>query len=373
MKIQPYIIIPNLIEQPTWGGNYIKDLKQLQLPQKIGQSYELYEHTHLSSNTSTQDLSVELGNPQSPQEAKLIGKDSPIDISTITKEKLPLIKLTQAMSNSYQLHVQTPTKDGQWFSKPESWYYLEPGIITLGAKSNVNWEEYKSACVAIDETAKTISQKIKSQNITLETGRKQLSELISKHHPRQFVNLVHVGKDQVVDLSPCGVHHSWEEDPAKYPLGNVLYEVQLNVYDPVATIRCFDQGKIKSDGSIRNIHIDDYFKYIDRSPVANNPHTYMKKPTLLKKTSLHTIKNLLSTPHYSLDKIIFRNKLQNKFTITTNSFHHLFVSSGNITVNWQNQNWTVTTGYSIFIPKDCGQYELHTYHCYQATVLKTYI
>ena len=52
MKIQPYIVVPTLIEQPTWGGEYIGNLKGLAQEnlggKKIGQSYELFRDSNLS-------------------------------------------------------------------------------------------------------------------------------------------------------------------------------------------------------------------------------------------------------------------------------------------------------------------------------------
>src|SRR5581483_1895457 len=57
---RPYLVVPKLIEQPTWGGQYIakakgwqhlKDLDTL----KIGQSYELFSGSNLSLLDSTLD------------------------------------------------------------------------------------------------------------------------------------------------------------------------------------------------------------------------------------------------------------------------------------------------------------------------------
>ena len=50
-----YLIIPKLIEQPTWGGDYILNFKNWQNQDvfkglKIGQSYELYSETKLRSD-----------------------------------------------------------------------------------------------------------------------------------------------------------------------------------------------------------------------------------------------------------------------------------------------------------------------------------
>ena len=148
--VQPYLIVPTLIEQPTWGGDYIASLKRLKSPKlkgkKLGQSYELYQHTLLSSQTNSAKVPMALGDPSDPQKVSLLGPGKPFTISnllktspvkTLGKKALKLhgnsvqvlIKLTQAAGNSYQLHVKNPVGEqsrseasGQerWLSKPES-------------------------------------------------------------------------------------------------------------------------------------------------------------------------------------------------------------------------------------------------------------
>ena len=91
MKIQSYIIIPNLIEQPTWGGFYLAKHKKLSNPvfktKKIGQSYELYEFSNLSEKTSTKtNPSIELGNSKNPQKSqKITTKDKIFPINHFRK------------------------------------------------------------------------------------------------------------------------------------------------------------------------------------------------------------------------------------------------------------------------------------------------
>jgi len=58
-----YLIIPKLIEQPTWGGRYIMKEKGWQkhpdAQRKIGQSYELYSGSYLSLATDTADAAFQ--------------------------------------------------------------------------------------------------------------------------------------------------------------------------------------------------------------------------------------------------------------------------------------------------------------------------
>jgi hypothetical protein len=118
----------------------------------------------------------------------------------------------------------------------------------------------------------------------------QLQNAIQGENPTKFVNVHRVKKHAIVDLSNGGIHHSWEEDPAAIPLGNIVYEVQLDVTDEDSTIRSFDKGKMQQNGDVREIHVEDYFKYLDTRPETNNLSLAVQK---------RTGSSLLSTPYYS--------------------------------------------------------------------------
>ncbi len=394
MTIKPYLIVPNLIEQPTWGGDYIADLKNLQDDQivdlKIGQSYELYQNTNLSSKKSTaKDPSIELADPKDPtQTQQSFQNDQIININQLIQidpkkvlgtkaQKLhgnqigTLIKLTQAKGNSYQLHVKKPV--GNWLPKPESWYYFEPGLVTLGLNLKTKLKDYQKACQLIDQEARIISNKITQQKLSVEAGEEQLQKLIKKLDPSQYVNTLSVAKGSAIDLSACGIHHSWEEDPNTNPHGNIVYEVQQNVYDPVSTIRSFDKGKIKNDGTIRELQIEDYFKHIDTSETANNPQTHFTAKKVLKHTSTHTIRQIFDTSNYKLQEITFTKPISNQYTTTTDSYHHLFVRRGCIQLLTQDQTWTITQGFSVFIPANTDTYTLKPFKSKHPKVLKTYL
>ena len=395
MKIQPYIIVPNLIEQPTWGGNYIPKLKKISHPKfqnkKIGQSYELYEFSNLSSKLTTKNSpSLELGNPKNPQQSqKIISNDKIFNISQLVKknpqdvlgekaikkhgEKIKiLIKFTQAKGNSYQIHAKKRSFNSKWQYKPESWYYFESGVATLGAKPNINWKKFQQTCEIINQQAKDLSHKVQNKKISLTFAKNKLKTFFKTNNPQTFVNLVKVKKNQTIDLSPCGIHHSWEENKKVSPNGNIVYEVQLNVYDQDSTIRCFDKGKIKNDGSIRKLQIKDYFKYIDKSKKANNPQNHLINGRTVFKTSNLKIKQILQNFNYSLQELEFSKLIGNQYTQTTNSYHHLFVKNGGIKLIVDNHHWIITQGYSIFIPANTNQYQLLPINK-TATVLKTYL
>jgi hypothetical protein len=169
IPIQPYILIPNLIEQSTWGGSYICSKKRLNLPdiaiKKFGQSYELYEDSNVTMNFDTRHHPViELGNSDNPKQYIRIGgtndtvyalsdiiRQNPLQVLGISPLRKHgqtiqlLIKFTQAKSNSYQLHVKKEDPLYAWKPKPESWYFFEPGLVTLGIRNLDDVPAYQSA------------------------------------------------------------------------------------------------------------------------------------------------------------------------------------------------------------------------------------
>lgn len=383
---RPYLIIPKLIEQPTWGGSYILELKDwLNRPQvknkKIGQSYELFGGSKLTlSITDSRDFRFipEIGSADSSNTEAFELKET-IDYITLAElvknhaeqilgpeinkkyHLMPLlIKINQAYGNSFQLHIKPSEQHPRWKSKPESWYYLEDGLLTCGINPETNIEDYKKTCQAIEGKMAQLSALIQSGNMTLESAKAEAKEYIRHHNPWQYVNTHEAKKYDLIDLSAGGVHHSWEEDRNRYPLGNIVYEVQMDVMDPICTIRSFDQGKFKADGSIREIHIDDYFTYLDTDPQHNDINNLKKQ---------REGNNLLTTPYYSLDIL----ELADTFTDQTNqSFCHLYVRDGDVKVKAGHGAVRLTKGFSCFIPQAVGEYEIIP-TVPDSVVLKTFI
>ena len=329
---KPYLIVPFLVEQPTWGGKYICEKKGwLQKKgvagKKIGQSYELSNKSLLATSISSSN------DPQFSLETK-----DTVPISFFAEKRpFPLIKFTQAKGNSFQLHVKPEEKNANWHSKAESWYFFDDGKITFGVKKGIQIEKYKNTCHEIDNKMKELSVLVTQKKLALESAEASAQEYISSQNPWQYVNLHFAKKGDVVDLSGGGIHHSWEEDIVVCPLGNIVYEVQQDVADSVSTIRSFDQGKLKKDGTIREIQIDDYFKYIDLDE---------KKNTLITKKNEDG--KLFDTPFYSLMSLSLTS---NREMESTTSFHHLFVKEGEVVIADQNKNEIlVERGHSCFIP-----------------------
>lgn len=378
MNIQPRYIVPLLIKQPTWGGEYIAQFKDISdvptLHTKIGQSYELYDNTLLSNQMADKPAYLladptDLAHPTQFGQTSAFSLQSVIDrdpVAVLGSRALKktgahistLIKFTQAKNNSYQVHVQPGHEFGHWQPKPESWYYFQPGLVTLGLRENCDVNEYKQRCLEIDAQATVISQRIKSRELTLAAGKSELQQFIDQDHPRRFVNTVKVDADQVVDLSHGGTHHSWEID-ANLPEGNVLYEVQVDVKDEYCTVRSFDQGSIKDDGSIRPLAIADYFQTINPNPKYNLPDRFFQ-PSQRTQEGAAQIIHLFNNQHYIMRAISWQGEYQGEATQTNGSFHHVFVKKGAVTLRSAAGDLTIPQGWSVFVPAQTKTYVLHS-------------
>jgi len=378
-NLRPYLVVPKLIEQPTWGGTYIVEAKHWQtkselIGKKIGQSYELYDKSNLSLFLASDDVSFvgELADstcvkqqsiiPNSISLSDLIAQD-PIGIlgkrivDTYGTSMHLLLKFTQALGNSFQLHVSDGSTDTIWKSKPESWYYFEPGLMTCGVKKDVDWDVYRAMVTELDEHIQRVATQFRDGTILYDEALVMISVLVKRYNPWQYVNLVRVEKGTLLDLSPCGIHHSWEEDLETIPLGNVLYEIQLNVMDDVATLRSFDKGKMSKDGSLRPLQIDEYFAYADRSEKANNPKNHMRSAKMVKKTTDHLHERILETKYYCMDRITYMNEGA-VFESVIDSFRHIFVRVGSVLVTAGSIRVIVTAGHSVFVPAGCTTYTM---------------
>lgn len=383
--IQPYYVVPLLIEQPTWGGEYIAHYKHISKPEitakKIGQSYELAQETELSSVVEDRDFlfaepnaldkTTQFGKNKTLQLSELINHDPEKVLGERVVEHsgptMPLlIKFTQAQSNSYQVHVKQNQQLNHWLPKPESWYFFEKGKATLGLKDITKVAEYKNRCLEMYQKAQAISSQITAGKIDLAAGTEQLQSFIELDHPSNYVNVIFPEAGSVIDLSEGGTHHSWETD-TNLPNGNIVYEVQLDVKDDYCTLRSFDQGKFKDSGELRTLTIDDYFTTLDTSAAANDPRTFTR-PVKNYTDGSATISQLFATQHYNLTNIAFTERYHGKETTTREGFHHLFVKEGNVVVETNHGNFPLEQGWSLFIPAAVGDYQLSGS---QAEVLKT--
>lgn len=368
---RPYLVIPKLIEQPTWGGSYIVTAKgwadRGNLGElKIGQSYELFSGSNLSLLPSSDDprFDGELTNstdvehptklPDTVSVADLVASSpSAVLGETVVRErgeKLELlIKFTQALGNSFQVHIKAGLQHPKWKPKPEAWYYFEPGYITLGVKAGTDWSAYESAVRDVEREMKLLSEQVAGHGLSLPEAEQKAREIIGRYDPWQYVNVVQVGKEELVDLSAGGIHHSWEEEPTLAPRGNVLLELQAEAMDSVATFRSFDKGKIGKDGAVRTVHIDEYFEAIDRSDEANDPERHIRKPEVVRQTDDYVYSHLLDSPYYNMDLIRFA-ETGGSYEEALDRYKHLFVKDGRISVTANGHEVIVGEGHSCFVP-----------------------
>ena len=254
----PWQVEDELIEQPSWGGRYIIDLKGLSdspewTNKKVGQSYELAGTSKLIdplSGSTTLFTELVKSDPESWLGGPVLKKYGPA-ISL-------LIKLTQAKGNSFQVHLPEGKTLKHWLPKPEAWFYLAPGLFTFGLKPETSYADYSNVLRTIDGLMHRLSDEVTSGKKTVQAARAEAAAEIEALKPMSFINIVDAKTDDIVDLTAGGIHHSWEEDNVNYPEGNLVYEVQVDVQDEYCSMRGFDKGKILDDGTLRATHVDNF-------------------------------------------------------------------------------------------------------------------
>ncbi len=378
-QIRPAHIVPLLVEQSTWGGEYIAKSKNLSHPlvqgKRIGQAFELYEGSWLSQGTpgnfayatatalnipTFADQTTAISNPpiklQEWVDQDLIGVLGQKAADRGWKSMHVLIKFTQAQNNSYQVHVRPGQEFGKWLPKPESWYYLEKGKITLGLSDISLVEEYKQRCIEIDQYAQHLSQQVKAGTLAVSDARQHLKTFIDQDHPHRFVNTLEVEKDTIIDLSQGGIHHSWEMDPA-LPEGNIVYEVQVNVMDEFCTLRSFDQGNVKDDGAVRPLTIEDYFKALDIDVEHNKPQQLLQHPSSIQDGTTQ-ISSLFNNQYYATELLTLQENYAGIYTTTQDSFHHVYALTNEVKVTTVEGSWQLPAGWSLFLPAMVEEYSL---------------
>jgi len=359
----PWQVQDELIEQPSWGGRYILDLKGLaDDPQwqgkKVGQSYEMAKSAKLIDPESgaVRPLSELIqADPAGVLGQAVLDKFGP-DLSL-------LIKLTQAKGNSFQVHLPEGKKLGHWEPKPEAWFYLAPGSYTFGLKAGTDFEAYSRILHTIDDEMGRLSREVESGRFSVEEARAQARQRIASLDPYAYVNCVEAHTDDVIDLTAGGIHHSWEEDNTRFPDGNLVYEVQIDVPDDRCSMRGFDKGKLLEDGDLRPTHVADYLATIEQDPAHNELSRHIRKPQQIGNGT----ESIFRTPYFHTDRLTVAAGVSLSQSLA-DGFHHLFVHAGIATIAGR----TLTQGHSYFLPAMLGEYALET-EGKDAVILKTYL
>ena len=362
----PWRVQDELIEQPSWGGRYIVDLKGLSddpewKGKKVGQSYELAKDSKLVDPDGGQVMVL----------ADLI-KSDPVGVlgQAVLDHFGPdlslLIKLTQAKGNSFQVHLPEGKTLGHWLPKPEAWFYLAPGLYTFGLKPGTDFEAYSRVLHTLDDEMGRLSREVHSGRFTVEEARAQARQRIQTLDPYAYVNTVEAQTDDLIDLSPGAIHHSWEEDD-RFPDGNLVYEVQVDVPDGKCSMRGFDKGKVLDDGSLRPTHVADYLATLGRDPEHNDPARHVKKPQVLEEKDGCKVELLFRTAHFNLDRLKVSAGASLPQSLSE-GFHHLFVHAGTAAVGGR----TLEQGRSYLVPAGLGEYAIEASGG-EVVLLKTYL
>ena len=349
----PWRVQDALIEQPSWGGRYIVDLKGLaDDPQwkdkKVGQSYEMAKAATLldpdgGSPRPLADLIQ--ADPAGFLGQKVVDRHGP-DLSL-------LIKLTQAKGNSFQVHLPEGRSLGHWVPKPEAWFYLAPGLYTFGLKAGTDFEAYARVLHTLDDEMGRLSREVKAGRFGVDEARAQAQARIGALDPFAYVNLVEAQADDVIDLTAGGIHHSWEQDDARFPDGNLVYEVQLDVPDDLCSMRGFDKGKLLDDGGLRPTHVADYLATLGRDPEHNDLSRHIRKPEVVSEAGGARTESIFRTRHFNTDRVTVSAGSSLAQSLA-DGFQHVFVHAGTPAVG----GLTLAQGRSYVLPASLGEYTL---------------
>jgi len=363
----PWQVQDELIEQPSWGGRYIIDLKGLsEDPQwaekKVGQSYEMAKASVLldpNGGAATPLSALIAADPAGVLGQKVLSKFGP-NLSL-------LIKLTQAKGNSFQVHLPEGKTLGHWQPKPEAWFYLAPGLYTFGLKPGTSFEAFSRVLHTIDDEMGRLSREVKAGRFSVEEARAQAQARIHALNPYAYVNTVDAQTDDVIDLTAGGIHHSWEDDSPRFPDGNLVYEVQVDVPDELCSMRGFDKGKLLDDGSLRPTHVADYLATIEQDAAHNELSQHIRKPQTIAEDKNGRIESLFRTPYFFTDRLTVPAGASLPQSLA-DGFHHLFVHAGGAAIGGQ----TLAQGRSYLLPAALGEYTLEAGDK-DAVLLKTYL
>jgi len=361
----PLRVQDELIEQPSWGGRYIVDLKGLGgdpawAGKKVGQSYELSrESTLIDADRSIHALQDLLAADAVALLGQRVVDKHGVDLSL-------LIKLTQAKGNSFQVHLPEDKALGQWQPKPEAWFYLAPGLYTFGLNPAKDYDAYAQVLNTIDDEMQRLSAEVKSGRRTVDDARAQAHDRIQTLDPWAYVNTVVAETDDVVDLTAGGIHHSWEEDDRRFPDGNLVYEVQIDVPDDRCSMRGFDKGKFLGDGGLRPTHVQDYLATLEKDDAHNDLARHISKPKVVSDDAGVKTESVFRTPYFNMDRVTV-SAGANWTADLSSGFRHVFVHAGSAAA----AGAPYAQGQSYVLPAALGALELSAEK--QTVLLVTYL
>lgn len=316
-NVYPMKFTPVYKDYP-WGGSRIPETYNRDVPEGVyAESWEIADHDD--------GMSIVANGPLTGQSLREVLQADPTGImgSSVEGTKFPLlIKLIDSKQKlSVQVHPNDETAalyGGE--AKTEMWYLLGDNTpqVYCGLNEGVTKESFLKA-VAEGTSGETM-------------------------HP------VPVGKESAVFVRGGRVHAIDE--------GCLILEIQQNSN---TTYRIYDWGRMGNDGQPRELHIDQAVEVINWND-SENP---LIEPSLLVDTDGVKCWEVLKCEYFRLEKLILSVPLE--VPMDGSSFHALFVSGGEVTVEWDGGCETLTAGGSMLIPAALPAYTLAG----NATVLRT--
>ena len=365
-ELSIFRVVDELIEQPSWGGDFITKLKGLDrtpkwVGKKVGQAYELAIGSRVIDLATGVEAALEQIITASPEEIlgdKVVAQHG----STLNL----LIKLTQAKGNSFQVHLPEGDHLKHWQPKPEAWFYLGPGLYTFGLNQGTSYADFSTALKSIDRKMHELSEKVIAGKLDVDEARRRAAVFIAEQDPYQYINIVHAKTDDIVDLTAGGIHHSWEEDASVYPDGNLVYEVQVDVQDEYCSMRGFDKGKILDNGKIRPTHVDDYLATVSQDPERSDLSRYIQRPSVVAEDDSKKRESLFRTKYFNLDRVVINGSHTDTIS-TSDGLQHIFVLAGEGALNEYKikagQSYVITAkaGYAVLQASSKGMTVLQTW------------
>lgn len=293
-----------------WGGNKLRESygKESDLS-VVAESWELSTHPSGVCKINIDGKERLLSDYISEYGKEVLG-----DKCDQTQEIPILIKLIDAKDNlSVQVHpddeyARIHEND---LGKTEMWYILEAeegAQLVYGFKEELTKEAFKASI----------------ENNTLS----------------DYLNYVNVHKGDVFFITPGTMHAIGK--------GIVIAEIQESSN---VTYRVYDYGRVGADGKPRELHIQKALEVTKLNQAEQGTKSY--EMVQEEGTKVGT---LVECQYFNVRRI----QLESKFQLVAdhNSFHHLLVVEGEVTIIEGDEKLVGRKGDSFFVPARTGSYEL---------------
>jgi len=310
MKNKPYpLTFKPVYKDYPWGGSRIPETFNRDVPNGIyAESWEISDHDDgmsIVSNGALAGKSIREILKESPKEimgSEVVGTNFPLLIKLIdAKQKL-----------SVQVHPNDETAEefgGE--AKTEMWYLLgdNPTQVYCGLNDGITKESFRQA---------------------IENGTSG-----DTMHP------VPVQKDSAVFVRGGRVH--------AIDAGCLILEIQQNSN---TTYRLYDWGRMGNNGKPRDLHIEQAINVIN----WNDNEDPLVEPKVLVDTDTFQCLEVLKCEYFQLEKLTFRTPLE--VPMSGKTFHALFVSEGEASIEWEGGCLSTPAGTSILVPAALPAYTL---------------